>query len=79
MEYEAHAGYRLDSIRTYCAKENVFQLPVEKLESFEAVLSGKPPPHDSRVLTTADVASLDPPAPDCSTWVEDVLAAAQKL
>ncbi|RDL40456.1 uncharacterized protein BP5553_00435 [Venustampulla echinocandica] len=79
MDYDARPGYKFASDRSYSGKECAFQLPVEKLQGFEAIASAQTPPYDSRVLMTRDVKSLDPPAPDCTTWVEEVLAAAQKL
>ncbi|KAL4961131.1 uncharacterized protein BDV14DRAFT_204128 [Aspergillus stella-maris] len=53
-----------------------FQLPKEQLANFESFASALKPPYDPRVLTESNP---DPPAPDCSTWIADVLAEARRL
>jgi len=79
MNYEARPGYNFSKSKSFDSEEYVVQLPAEKLQRFEAISSAQTPWYDVRVLTTRDVASLDPPAPDCTVWVDEVLAAAEKL
>jgi hypothetical protein len=79
MDYETRPRYDFGKSRTYSSKEYVFQLPAEKLQSFEAISSAESPPHDERVMMTSNPASLDPPAPDCTTWVDEVLTKVQNL
>ena len=50
MDYEIRPRYDFGKSRTYSSKEYVFQLPAEKLQSFEAVSYAEKPPHDPRVM-----------------------------
>ncbi|KAF8852012.1 hypothetical protein BDZ45DRAFT_765138, partial [Acephala macrosclerotiorum] len=79
MDYETRPRYDFGKLRTYSSKEYVFQLPAEKLQSFEATSSAQKPPHDERVMMTSNPASLNPPALDRTTWVDEVLTKAKNL
>ncbi|KAE8353232.1 hypothetical protein BDV28DRAFT_165110 [Aspergillus coremiiformis] len=76
MNYDAKPAYRFSASKSYKSSYLEFQLPKTQLARFEEILRKHPPPHDPRVLTEA---SPDPPARDCSNWVDDVLAEAKTL
>ncbi|BDD63616.1 hypothetical protein MPDQ_004266 [Monascus purpureus] len=71
MIYERRPGYRFGESRSYKDSALQFQIPKAKLDRFEDIAAKHPPPHDPRTLTEA---RPDPPARNCSNWVDDVLA-----
>jgi hypothetical protein len=71
MSYEKRPGYRFSASRSYKGAVLQFQLSKANLERFEALAANHPPPHDPRTLTES---SPNPPARNCSNWVDDVLA-----
>ncbi|TID19414.1 hypothetical protein E6O75_ATG06752 [Venturia nashicola] len=79
MDYEARPAYNFSGSKSFDRKEYLFQLPKSQLSEFESIASASKPPHDERVLLERNPASLDPPAPDCTTWVDEVLELAQRL
>ena len=74
MSYECRKGYRFSASRSYKGSELQFQIAKSDLGRFEAIAENTTAPHDPRVLTERDP---DPPAKDCSTWVEELLGAAR--
>jgi hypothetical protein len=79
MNYDARPAYSFAGSKSFKSQEYLFQLPKSKLSEFESITSAVTPPHDERVLMAKDPADLDPAAPDCTTWVDEVVALAQKL
>jgi len=79
MEYEARPAYDFAGDKAFKRKEYCFQVLKSLLAEFESIASATTPPHDVRVLFERRPESLDPPAPDCTTWVDEVLKLAQKL
>jgi hypothetical protein len=71
MTYEKRPGYRFTMTKSYKSSTLQFQLSKTHLDHFEVIAEKHPPPHDPRTLTEA---SPNPPARDCSNWVDDVLA-----
>jgi hypothetical protein len=78
MDYEARPAYNFAGDKAFDRQEYVFQLPNSQLSEFESVASATAPPHDVRVLMEGRE-GLDPPAPDCATWVDEVLEMAGKI
>ena len=76
MDYEPRPAYNFSGYKSFEKKEYLFQMLKSKLAEFESIASTQPPPHDERVLLEKNP---DPPAPDCTTWVDEVLALAQKM
>lgn len=76
MDYESRPAYRFSASKSYKSSTLQFQLPKTQLARFEEILQEHPPPYDPRVLTEANP---DPPARNCSNWVDDVLAEAKIL
>jgi hypothetical protein len=74
--FERRPGFDFAKSRSYIREDFVFQLPRAALDQFEAITVSLQPPHDPRVLY-GDI--LDPPARDCSDWVDDVLYQARTL
>ncbi|KAF3903856.1 hypothetical protein ABW20_dc0102338 [Dactylellina cionopaga] len=76
MDYECRKGYNFQASRGYKKQEYVFRFSKDKLSEFEAIAAAAPVPYDPRLLYSSR-ASLNPPAPDCTTWVDEVLETAQ--
>jgi hypothetical protein len=76
MDYQLRPGYNFGGSKSFKDKEFVFLIPRSRLDEFEAIASNQQPPHDERVLMGTN---LDPPAPDCTTWVDAVLEEARGL
>ncbi|KAL4789135.1 hypothetical protein BDV19DRAFT_383352 [Aspergillus venezuelensis] len=76
MDYDSRPSYRFRATRTFKSSVLQFQMPKAQLARFEEFASALPPPHDPRLLTESNP---DPPAPDCTTWISDVLAEAKRL
>ncbi|KAK6526507.1 hypothetical protein TWF694_005090 [Orbilia ellipsospora] len=78
MEYECRPGFNFGADKAYKGKEFHFSFPKSKLAAFEEISRSVPPPHDTRVLMVTNTNALDPPAPDCATWVKEVLDIAKR-
>ncbi|KAF2468144.1 uncharacterized protein BDR25DRAFT_58050 [Lindgomyces ingoldianus] len=76
MDYESRPAYNFARSKSYEKSECVCQLPKSNLEKFEEIAASQPPPHDERVFFEKNP---DPPAPDCATWVDEVMAQVQQL
>ena len=76
MDYDPRPAYRFTASKSYKGSTLQFQLPKVQLARFEELAAKHPPPHDPRVLLEANP---NPPARNCSNWIDDVLAEARKL
>lgn len=76
MDYNQRPAYRFTASKSYKSSALQFQLPRAQLARFEDIAAKHPPPHDSRVLLEANP---NPPARNCSNWIDDVLAEAKEL
>lgn len=71
MTYEKRPAYQFGASKSYKNSTLQFQVPKAKLDQFEEIAAANPPPHDPRTLTERQP---NPPARNCSDWVDDVLA-----
>lgn len=76
MDYDSKPAHRFDKIPEYKGAAFLFRLPRAQLARFEEIARNCPPPHDPRALTEV---KPDPPVRDCSSWIDEILAAARKL
>jgi hypothetical protein len=76
MDYEVRPAYNFEGSRSFKSKEYLFQIPKSRLEDFESIASNTTPPHDPRTLLEPNP---DPPAPDCTTWIDEVIAAVKRM
>nr|POE61856.1 hypothetical protein CFP56_73160 [Quercus suber] len=76
MDYQLRPSYNFGRSSTYQGVQYLFKISLASLSSWEEICSSTPAPHDSRVLMET---SPDPPAPDCTSWVEEVVRKAASL
>jgi hypothetical protein len=69
MEYQKRGRFDFSREPTYKSKSYLFTIKKESLQDWERICDGQPAPFDPRVLTERNI---DPPPPDCVSWVNDI-------